>query len=431
MKPNLDYRNYLLGIMVLVGVVSIFDRFVFALVLEPIKHDLGLSDSQLGLMSGIAFSVFYATAGIPIARWADTGNRVNLVTLTTGLLGVMLTLCGFVTSFIQLLLVRAGVAIGEAGCMPTAQSLLADYFEREERPRAMAFFAMFYPISMIVGYLLGGWMVDQFGWRMTFILLGVPALLVALLVKFTLKEPRLQKASSASEDKPSLTVVFSCLWASRAFRHVLFAFCITYFFLMGTGQWLPAFFMRTHGVGTMELGAWLALGWGVFGILGNYTGGYLATRYAANKEGLQLRCLAFTFIFGGMANAVTYLTGNTEIALVFVAVGAFFLTLCNGPIFSVVQSLVAEKQRSVALAIVLFFANLIGFGLGPLAIGVLSDFLIPRFGEESLRYALVFSTPGVVWIAFHYWQAGRTVEEEISSTESRYSLIDNTEQPAS
>ena len=151
-----QYKNYLLMILMLAGVVSIFDRFVFALVLEPIKSDLDLSDSQLGLMTGIAFAAFYAIAGIPIARWADRGNRITIASLTMGLLGIMLALCGMVSNFFQLLLARAGVAVGEAGCMPTAQSLLADYFDRAERPQAMAIYFMFYPISMIAGYLVGG-----------------------------------------------------------------------------------------------------------------------------------------------------------------------------------------------------------------------------------------------------------------------------------
>lgn len=238
---NLSYKNYLLAMMVLVGVVSVLDRFVFALVLEPIKQDLNLSDSQLGLMTGIAFAAFYAVAGIPIARWADTRNRVHLMTFTTGLLGLMLSLCSTVTSFFQLLLLRAGIAIGEAGCMPVGQSILADYNDRAERPKAMAIFAMFYPIAMIVGYLGGGLLVEALGWRKTFLLLGVPALLTACLVKLTLKEPRLYQVKTEKEDAPDLLDALKILWQTNTFRHLMMAFCVTYFFLMGTNQWLAAF----------------------------------------------------------------------------------------------------------------------------------------------------------------------------------------------
>ena len=165
---KISYKNYLLALLILAGVVATFERFVFSLVLEPIKHELLLSDSQLGLMTGIAFSAFYAVAGIPIARWADRGNRTTIIALATGLLGVMVSLCGMVAGFFQLLLVRAGVAVGEAGIVPAAQSLLSDYYDRAERPRALALFITFYSISMIVGYLLGGALVESLGWRMTF-----------------------------------------------------------------------------------------------------------------------------------------------------------------------------------------------------------------------------------------------------------------------
>lgn len=413
---RISYKNYLLAVMVLVGVVSVLDRFVFALVLEPIKSDLNLTDSQLGLMTGIAFAAFYAVAGIPIARWADTRNRVNLMTFTTGLLGIMLSLCSGVTSFFQLLLLRAGIAIGEAGCMPVGQSILADYNDRAERPKTMAIFAMFYPIAMIVGYLGGGWLVEAFGWRKTFLILGVPALLTALLVKLTLKEPRLKKTSDQSSSAPGIISGVKILWRTSTFRHVMIAFCVTYFFLMGTNQWLAAFYMRNHGMGTAELGAWLALCWGVFGILGNYLGGHLATRYAAGKERLQLRCLSVTFILGGVVSAVVYLAPSQTVSLISVAITAVLFTTCNGPSFSLVQSLVEERLRSLALAVLLLFSNLIGLGLGPLAIGILSDLLKPHYGDESLRYALTFSTPGVLWIAYHYWMAGSSAERDIENT---------------
>ena len=185
---------------------------------------------------------------------------------------------------------------------------------------------------------------------------------------------------------------------------------------MGTNQWLAAFYMRNHSMGTAELGAWLALCWGVFGIVGNYLGGYLATRYAANRERLQLRCLALIFILGGVVSAVVYLAPSQSVSLIFVAFSAVIFTTCNGPSFSLVQSLVDERLRSLALAILLLFSNLVGLGFGPLAIGVASDLLQPIYGDESLRYALTFSTPGVIWIAYHYWMAGSTAEQDIENT---------------
>lgn len=419
MALKLDYKNYLLGVLVLTGTVSLFDRFVFALVLEPIKQDLQLSDSQLGLMTGIAFAAFYAIAGVPIARWADRGNRVTISAAAVGLLGITVSLCGMAGNFVQLLLVRAGVAVGEAGCQPVGQSLIADYFDRAERPRAMAIYGMYYPISMIVGYLSGGWLVETFGWRSTFILIGVPGVLIAILVKLTLREPRLAQQTAVIVEQYSFAEVLRALWQRQSFRHILMAFCVAYFFFMGSSQWLAAFFMRSHGMGSAELGAWLALTFGIFGMLGAYLGGYCATRYAANQEKLQMRALAVIMILYGLANAISYLAPNQSVALVFVAIYALLGGLTNGPIFSAIQSLVNERMRSVTVALIFLCANLIGFGLGPLALGVLSDLLNPLFGQDSLRYALVLFSPGVFWVAFHYWKAGNTIEAEIAQTESK------------
>ena len=298
------YKNYLLGVLVLVGAVSIFDRFVFALALEPIKQDLGLSDSQLGLMTGIAFSAFYAIAGIPIARWADRGNRVTISGLAVALCGVMLSLCSMVTSFFQMLLVRAGVAVGEAGAIPSAQSLIPDYFDRVERPRAMAIYFMFYPISMVIGYLAGGWLVENLGWRATFMVIGIPGILVAILVKLTLQEPRLTQKNKAVIKQPSILSVLKMIWQLPALRHLFMSFCLGNFFIMGTTQWLGVFFMRSHGMQATELGAWLALIWGVFGMLGNYIGGYVAMRYAPNNE--KFRCLHYRSASSSMEQQVLW-----------------------------------------------------------------------------------------------------------------------------
>lgn len=420
---KLAYKSYMLAMLMLVGVVSIFDRFVFAFLLEPIKHDLDLSDTQLGLMTGIAFSAFYAIAGVPIARWADRGNRVTISAVAVGLVGVMVSLCGVVGNFYQLLLARAGVAVGEAGATPAAHSLISDYFDRTERPRAMGIYSMAYIISMIVGYLGGGWLVGVFGWRTTFMMIGIPGVLVAILVKLTLREPRLKQQELRQRTKtvtkqPSLAEVFVVLWQQRTFRHILLTVCIGYFFSMGTSQWLAVFFMRSYGMESAELGAWLALCFGAGGLLGNYLGGYCATRFASNRERVQMRALAFVKVCFGLLSAMIYLSPSQHTALMFVALSAFVGSLTNGPLFSAVQSLVSDRMRSVTLALIFLFANLIGFGLGPLVIGVLSDFLNPAFGKESLRYTLALSTSMSLWAAFHYWKAAKTIEDDIRLVES-------------
>ena len=419
-----SYKYYLLVVLTLVGVVSTFERFVFALALEPIKVDLQLSDTQLGFMTGIAFALFYGVAGIPIARWADRGNRVNITGLAVALLGVMVTLCGLVGNFFQLLLVRAGVAVGEAGFVPSAQSLLADYFDRRERPRAMSFYLMFYTISMIIGYWLGGWLIDSIGWRRTFLVLGIPSFLVALLVKVSLKEPRLDKPISDSTASDPFIETLLVLWRQPSFKHIFIAFCVSYFFSLGVSQWNAVFFIRSHKMEISEIGAWFALMWGVLGTLGNFVGGYYASRYAGGKEKLQMRLVAVVFAVTVVTNLMVYLSSTTGLALFFVGATAFLTSLVGGPIFATIQTSVGEGMRSVAIALIYMFANIIGFGLGPLMLGFVSDLLNPALGQESLRYALVLFCPGTLWVATHYWIASNNIEVDINNAQVQMSEPD-------
>lgn len=416
---KISYKYYLLALLLLAGVFTTFERFVFSLAMEPIKLELQLSDSQLGLMTGIAFSAFYAIAGIPIARWADRGNRVTILALAVGMSSVMVSLCGVAGGFIHLLLVRAGVAVGEAGIIPTGQSVISDYFDRSQRPHATAVFISFYSISMIVGYLVGGRLIEDYGWRATFIIMGLPGIVLALIIKNTLKEPRLNMSSVQASESYSLIETFKMLWRQPTFRQIFLAFCVSYFFIMGVSQWLPSFLIRSHGMTPMEVGTWLSFCFGIFGTLGSYLGGYCASRFAARQERLQMRIVACAFSFYGIANLVVYLSLNKYTALIFIAIGAVASFFVNGPILAAMQSLVVDKMRSVAVAITFLFANLIGFGLGPLALGVISDLLYPIFGHDSLRYALAIFTPGLLWVAYHYWQAGNTIEGDIRLIEEK------------
>lgn len=189
------------------------------------KIDLDLTDTQLGFLTGIAFALFYSVMGIPMARWADRGNRVTVITMTTALWSAAVALCGAAGSFVQLLLIRIGVAVGEAGCVPPAHSLIADTFTRTERPRAVARYMLGMPLSFVIGYFPAGWLNELYGWRITFMLLGVPGIALAVLARCTLREPR-QRNSVAQIDadtaaQPKLAEVLATLWANITFRHLL------------------------------------------------------------------------------------------------------------------------------------------------------------------------------------------------------------------
>lgn len=421
-KPKCQYKHYLLILLTVVATFNYVDRFVLSLVLEPIKHEFQLNDSQLGFLTGFAFALFYSLAGIPIARWADRGNRNSIITLTTGLWSAMLVLCALVGNFTQLLLVRVGVAIGEAGCLPPANSMIADYFDRTERPRAMATYWLCAPLAMVIGFWAGGWLVAHFGWRMTFIIIGVPGILLALLVKLTLREPRLQQAHNTTEPQLPLNQVLATLWQQRTLRYIIMGFTVMYFFGIGLLQWLPTFLIRSYGMEPAEMGAWLALTLGGGGIIGVYMGGYLIDRYAACQEALQMRCCVAALSVLGLFFVMIFLSPHQYQALLFMGLTPIVGGMTNAPIYSAIQSLVTERMRSVTLAIIFLLANFIGMGLGPLAVGVLSDLLMPSLGQESLRYALAAFAPGYLWVGFYFWKAAKTIESDIKVVESQTNL---------
>lgn len=428
------YKNYLLTLLLVILAAHSVDRLVLGLLLQDIKVDLELSDTQLGLLSGIAFALFYSVMGIPIARWADRGDRVKIIAITTALWSVVSTLCGLAGNFLQLLLIRIGVAVGEAGCIPTAHSLIADHFTRAERPRAVARYMMGNPLSLLIGYFLAGWLNEFYGWRMTFMLLSLPGIGLAALAWFTLREPRRARATAIgargsaanipashepadlSPRQPSMKDVCVTLWSSTTFRHLLFGFSVTYFFGQGIGKWLPAFFVRSHGLQTGELGTWFAT-YGLIGIAGMYVGGELASRHAPNDERWQLKAMGVAFVVTGAISACVYLAPNHYLAFFFLSLATVAFNVAYGPLFAIIQTLVPSHMRAVAVAAIYMFANLVGMGLGPLAAGALSDALRPAFGEESLRYALLALCPGYLWAAWHLWRGSRTVTRDMSAAQ--------------
>jgi MFS family permease len=432
------YKSYLLAVLLTIYAFNFVDRFALGLVLNDIKSDLHLNDSELGLLGGIAFALFYSVMGIPIARWADRGNRVKIIAMTAVLWSVMVAVSGFARSFVQLLVIRTVIGIGEAGCVPPAHSLIADYFSRAERPRASGWYQQGINVAGIVAFFIAGWLNQFYGWRMMFILISLPGFVLAPLAWFTLREPRLRQlpatvvergasstvhtkvAASNAEAASSSAAVISTLWRNRSFRYVLYGFSLWYFFGYGVTNWQPTYFIRSFGMTSGEVGTWFAIVFGVSGLLGTYLGGVLASRYAARDERLQLRAMAIiNVLFNGVLWSGIYLTHDYRIALALTALGACGGALIFGPLFATIQTVVPARMRAMAIAIVLLCANLIGMGFGPVAVGVLSDALRPLLGEESLRYALLALCPGYIIISWQFWHASKTVMQDIEVTQIR------------
>jgi MFS family permease len=417
---GLDYKNYMLGMLMVVQAFATMDNIVIGIVLQSIKLDLHLSDLQLGFLTGMAYALFYAVMGLPIARWADRGNRVFIIGLAASAWSIMVSLCGLAASFAQLLLVRIGVAVGEAGCAPAANSLIADHFGRAERPRASSIYMLGANLGLLIGYPAVGWLNQIYGWRVTFIAMGLPGLIPAILVWLTLKEPRrTAKVVSAPVIQPPLLEVGRTLWRSHTFRNLLFCWSVAAFFGSGMGQWAPTFFIRSFGMKTGELGQWFALIYGVGGGLGIFLGGYLASRFAAKNERLQMKGMGLVYCFCGVTAALSYLSPNVYLTFTLLAICHIAGYTIAGPLFATVQSLVPPRMRAVAFAILYLFANLIGLGLGPMATGALSDALHPWLGQESLRYALLVFTAGYLWCGWHAWRGSRTVTADLALVEGR------------
>jgi MFS family permease len=284
------------------------------------------------------------------------------------------------------------------------------------------------PIALTVGYFAAGWLNTFVHWRMTFIILGTPGIGLAAIAWLTLKDPRLRGTAAAdipgnaeifisAEGAPSLKIVCLTLWRNKSFLNLLACHSVWYFFGYGLLQWTPTFFIRSYGLQTGEIGTWFALIYGLGGGLGIYIGGELASRYAGGRERLQLNASALAFGMFAVLNALAFLTPNYHLGFALLGLAAIGGNMASGPILATVQTLVPSRMRAMSIALIYFFSNLIGLGLGPLAVGALSDTLRPALGEESLRYALLILCPGYLWAAWHLWRAGRTVARDLNSVQ--------------
>jgi MFS family permease len=409
------YRRYALIGMSVVYTFSMLDQGLISLVLQPIKVDLRLTDTQLGFLTGIAFGLVYAALGVPIARWVDVGNRSTIASLAIGLWGLAVMSVLLVGNFVQLIVVRVATAVAGAGGMPPTYSLLGDYFPASaERTRAMTIYMLANPVALLASFLVGGKLTELYGWRAAFFLMGIPALFIAGLVKTTIAEPRTRVKRGVDGGRlPSMTLVVRTLWHKRSARHLVLGLILIYTTGLGLAPWYAAFMMRSHGMGTADLGVWLGLAFGVGGTAGVWIGGYAAGRWFAEDERAQMRFIALTIVALVPCFFLFLLLRDKSQALMWfypfiVLINAFF-----GPAFALLQRLVADEMRATTLAIVMLLCNLIGMGTGPEVVGAVSDWLVPIAGQESLRYAMLTMSAVTVWAAFHFWHAGTTVKRDL------------------
>lgn len=427
------YTRYAMGLLLGIYIVNFLDRQVVNILAEPMKQELGLADWQLGLMSGLAFAVFYTFLGIPIAQLAERKNRPYIIGSAVAVWSGFTALCATAGNFWQLVAYRVGVGVGEAGCTPPAHSLIADYVPREKRASALAFYAMGTPIGGLLGLVMGGLVADAYGWRAAFLVAGVPGLIFATLSFLTLKEPRrilAERSRQVMAASASFTQTMAYLGSRRTFWLVAFAAAIKAFIGYGHAPFTASFFLRNHGDHIGELAAGFGLGpvgflglalgliSGVAGAAGSWVGGWIADKYGQKDLRAYMVAPAIASLVTIPVYIVAVSIDHAPTALSILAINAFLGTLWYGPVYGTGQSVVPAHMRATASAILLFIINLVGLGLGPLAVGALSDWFNNGLGlgaAQGVRWALITaSSMGVVAFAC-FWLARRTIREDTVS----------------
>jgi predicted MFS family arabinose efflux permease len=410
------YRWTVLVMLTLVYTFNFIDRQILVILQEPIKADLGLSDAQLGLLSGFSFALVYVTAGIPIAWLADRANRRNIVAASLAFWSLMTAMSGLVQNYGQLLVARLGVGVGEAGGTPPAHSMISDYFPPSSRGTALSFYSMGIYIGVLFGFAAGGWIAENFGWRNAFFVIGIPGILYAFAVLWVVKEPKrghFDPAGAGAPAQSSLSETMAGLRRRPTFWYLSVGCAFSAFVSYGNGNFMPSFLMRNHGLSLTEVGVILGLISGLSGATGTFLGGYMADRLATR----DMRWYLWIPILGGLSAMIpayyTLLGEDTTFIVAAMIPSQILSALYLGPCIATCHNLVSPGMRAMASAILYFVLNLIGLGLGPLTVGILSDFYAEPFGDDNLRYAMA-SVLSIGFLGVYFlWMGTRSLNRDL------------------
>ena len=412
---NKSYGYFVLGVLTTVYSFNFIDRQLLVILQESIKAEMGLSDTQLGLLSGFSFAIFYVSFGIPLAKLADSWIRRDVIVISLTIWSSMTAVSGFAQNFIHLLLARIGVAIGEAGGSPPAHAMVSDIFNQQQRATALAIYSTGINIGILFGFLLGGWINEFYGWRTAFLVVGLPGIALAIFLKLAVAEP----TRGMSEEKvdegsaPKLKETLKLLWSRKSFRHLSIACGIHAFVSYGAGNFIPSLFLRLHDIETGELGTWLALS-SVAGGIGTFMGGYLSDRLGKQDPRWYQWVPAITTLIYLPFTLFIYLTDQTYLALMTTFITGMLFNAYLAPNLAITHSLVGLRMRAMSSAILFFILNFIGLGFGPMVIGFVSDMINPTYGIESIRYALLIVIPiSTIWSATHYFIAARHIRSDL------------------
>jgi MFS transporter, Spinster family, sphingosine-1-phosphate transporter len=405
-------------LLLVVYILNFLDRQIVAILAQPIAKDLGLNDTQIGLMTGLAFALFYTGLGIPIARLADrpTTNRIWVISGCLAVWSAMTALCGAAANFVQIFLARIGVGIGEAGGTPPAHSLIAEIVPPHKRASALSLYQLGPPIGGLIGMVLGGILADSIGWRMAFVVVGLPGILLALVVLALLRDPRTSAAVTAVKPPPPVSFgeSFSHILASRANRRVLAACAFSATAAFGMLIWGPIYLQRSFGLSASQTGIWFGLVNGIGSALGVWLGGQFGDRLMSRGKQHLLTVPAVSIAVASPLLVLGLLASQWQWAMVLFFPALLCLWLHVGPCYSAVQGLVPSTSRATASASILLMQNLFGLGIGSPLLGWLSDHYKPEYGADSVRYVLVVVV-GTVTLAAGalLWSARKYLPEEL------------------
>ena len=411
-QPLAGHRTTL-TLLMLAFTLSICDRMILSILFPDIQAEFGLSDTQLGLLGGMTFALFYATMGLPIARLSDQYSRKIIIITSLVIFSLLTVFSGLAAGFISLLLFRIGVGIGEAGVNPASHSIIADYFPPQRRGFAMAILTLGGSFGMMLGFVGGGFIAEAYGWRIALVSVGVPGVLLAVFMAKLLKEPvRGTFETETPPPPPPILATAAAMWANPAMRHLIAASIIAGMVSYGLTQWLPTFFMRSHDLSQSETGMLIAGVFGILGAIGALVAGKWFDRLSIRGFQYGLWMIAIVPFFSMPFFVLGLLSDNLTTAMLLFIVPGFCANFFLGPTLAMVQTLSPVHMRAVTAAIKMLCLNLIGLGLGPLLVGVLSDVLSPSYGEQALAVALAYFTLLGLWGSLHFWLCGRAIAKQ-------------------
>lgn len=416
--PSRGRVAYATSLLALVSFFNYLDRYGMSILVEPIKADLNLSDTEIGVLTGFAFTATYGLFGLPLARWADQHSRVRLLALCLTVWSAATAIMSFVTSFAQMALARVIVGIGEAGGTPASHSLIGDYYPAETRARGLSMFQFGGVVGGTLGIGLVGYVADQVGWRVAILGMGLLSLPLVLILLFTLREPprgRFQRDNVAEEPISTWLEAVQVILVRRTMRHVLVAFALVSFGTLGVGAWSAPFFMRLHELTLTEVGIVLGSINGIGAVLGALLGAVFAPMLVQRDRRWELWWPALVYFIVWPLHLIGYMSDSLWLVYSALALASFLVMSAAGVINSAVQSVVPATARATSVSLIMIAGILVGGGSGPLLVGALSDALVADYGSQGLRYALVIATTIMTWGVVHFLFAAKYLRHELTN----------------